>query len=325
MSSAELAFASRLSLSKKRRLSEDSESRVYKPHGMRRSHQGHYQHHSLDHMSAAVAATAAASSSAASTSSSSPHSNHSTSRHKRLKTPRIKGEPLPLKRIIEVLDESQMQQLLQNLVQIHPEITETVSKLAPKPDLDDTLALIKSKFDDIFSRFPYKCDIESDYSYLRIKPSLTEFFHCLSDFILNNLPPVENLMQKAVKFLDAITNLIHELPNFTNQEFQYTRLMAYEQIVNCWLIVLNSDSEEEDLASTHPTNNLITLIQDLDLQNKVQHHDLASQGKFKAVASFIAQVLETNEKLHQLSNQSAIMDMITVDYSNYSLAAHTSH
>ena len=32
----------------------------------------------------------------------------------------------------------------------------------------------------IISHLPYKCDVESDYSYLRIKPHLQEFYHqCL--------------------------------------------------------------------------------------------------------------------------------------------------
>ncbi|CAK7903089.1 tethering factor for nuclear proteasome Sts1p [[Candida] anglica] len=242
--------------------------------------------------------------------------------HKRLKTPKILGQQLPLNRVIEVLDKPALQELLQNLIKLHPEVSETVTKLAPKATLVDSLNLIKSKYDCIFNHLPYKCDVESDYSYLRIKPYLNEFFHCLSDFILNNLPPIESNSSNSLKFLDNITNLIHNLPNFVNNEFQYTKMMAYDQVVNCWLIILSRYNFEDSESSE---TNLISIINDLDLKNKLDQHNLLSQDKFKSVISFIDSEIENYEKVnHQLSGNS-INDLITVDYSNYSITARTSH
>lgn len=267
-------------------------------------------------------------------------------RHKKSKTPKIIGQALPLTRIIEVLDRAKLQAVLHDLVQIHPEISDTVNRLAPKPTLDESMELMRLKHESILSHLPYKCDMESDYSYLRIKPRLNEFFHCLSDFILNYLPPIELRAAVSLRFLDGITNLIHTLPNFTNSEFQYTKMMAYEQVVNCWMILLSGEIEPDAGAhgaaagvaatgaavavattpsSPPPTlesSELFNIIQELDLEAKVDHHDRMSHGKFKAVASFIRLEVENHAMLHQ---HVGFNDLITMDYSNYSLTARTSH
>ncbi|KAG2736465.1 hypothetical protein G9P44_000555 [Scheffersomyces stipitis] len=273
--------------------------------------------------------------------------NHgsNSSKFKKSKTPKILGQTLPISRLIEVLDHKPLQNLLLDLVNMHPEIGNTINKLSPKPTVHNSINLLKEKFDDILSHLPYKCDVESDYSYLRVKPYLTEFLNCLSDFILNFLPPIEVNIVHSLTFLDLITFMIHELPNFTNSEFQYTRMMAYEQIGNTWLIVLSQkiqgDIEGETSSTQSPpedsaTENsikLVKVVQHLGLVEKLSKHNELGHGKFKLALDLIKSEIDQVEMFnHALSgaqngaNSGGVLgDLITVDYSNFSITARTSH
>lgn len=263
----------------------------------------------------------------------------STPRAKRSRTPKIMGLSLPVGRIIEVMDRTSLQNLLQEVVAAHPEVAQTITKIAPRPTLREAVDLMKQKADNIIAHLPYKCDMESDYSYIRIKPYLTEFLHTLSDFILNLLPPMELSLTIACQMLDVITSMIHDLPNFTNNEFQYTKTTAYEQIANLWFIVLASHNgddstdpifDDANATASQNVENLIEFaktIEELDLQKKLEKHNMVSNGKFSKVLEYVRANLEAFEQINRsLNGSGSIMnDLITVDYSNYSISARTSH
>ena len=254
-----------------------------------------------------------------------------SSKYKRSKTPKIIGQPLPLHRLIESLDKSNLQKLVQDLIIIHPELQSTMSKIAPKPTIQDSLDLLHEKFNMIISHLPYKCDVESDYSYLRIKPHLQEFLSCVSDFILNYLPPLESNMIHSLQFLEEVTKMIiHNLPNFTNQEFQYTKSTALDQLANCWLIVLSqsdNNGEKEDVAADIGV--VVKVIQELELLEKLQKHNEVSLNKFQKVIDYCNDKLEQHELIINNGNAASVnnngavpaslSDLISVDYSKYSL------
>ncbi|RLV89715.1 Tethering factor for nuclear proteasome STS1 [Spathaspora sp. JA1] len=255
----------------------------------------------------------------------------SSTKAKRCKTPRIIGQSLPTNRLIEVLDKLNLQNLLQDLLKQHPEIESSIIKLASKPQLSNSIKLLQDKFDSILTHLPYKCDVESDYSYLRIKPYLQEFFNCLSDFILNYLPPIETNILNSLTFLQEVTNLIHNLPNFANNEFQYTKNMAYEQIANTWLIVVSQEDEEAaatatgtttDPATEEDSKQIISIIKDYDLIEKLTKHNEISNNKFQIVIDYLKSELEQHELVSRATSN-PLSDFITVDYSNYSMMART--
>ncbi|EGW30999.1 uncharacterized protein SPAPADRAFT_62896 [Spathaspora passalidarum NRRL Y-27907] len=258
------------------------------------------------------------------------------SKSKRSKTPRIIGQSLPTNRLIEVLDKSNLENLLQDLLRTHPEIESSIIKLAAKPQLSNSIKLLQSKFDSILNHLPYKCDVESDYSYLRIKPHLQEFFNCLSDFILNYLPPIESSIINSLTFLQEVTNLIHNIPNFSNNEFQYTKSMAYEQIANTWLIVVSQEDDTTPVPSSTTENTttpseeehkqIISIIKDYDLIEKLEKHNDISNSKFQMVIDYLKSELEQHELImSRATTTNPLSDFITVDYSNFSMMARTSH
>ncbi|RLV87200.1 Tethering factor for nuclear proteasome STS1 [Meyerozyma sp. JA9] len=247
-------------------------------------------------------------------------------RSKRIKTPRIIGQALPVSRVVEVLDHRSLQQLLTKLLSIHPEVATTINKLSPRTELKDCLETLRERFDEIINHLPYKCDVESDYSYLRVKPHLNEFLSCLSDLTLSFLPPIETNTIQSLTFLDYVTTLIHQLPNFANTEFQYTKVQAYDQLANTWIIAFNHSLNEDDcqeVASTKDAkveslSKIVKMIEDNDLINKLEKHNELSQGKFRMVIELVKATVDNYQSLSDsLGAKSLLGDMFTVDYSNF--------
>lgn len=251
-------------------------------------------------------------------------------KHKKTKTPRIYGQQLPVTRLIEVLDHASLQALLEKMLHEHPQVEEMIHDLAPKPSLASAIALTRHKLQVVIDHLPYKCDPASDYSYLRVKPFFNDFLLCLSDFILNFLPPVELDVETCLLFLNEATALVFEVPNFTNIDFQYTKGTAFEQIANTWLVILTqiSVSGHESGAPAEPRWDLLKILKDQGLEQKLKHYNHLSNGKFKQVCDYIQAELDLLDSFRSNANTSQdqaflglLGDFITLDYSGYSITA----
>lgn len=262
-------------------------------------------------------------------------------RIKRARTPLISGQSLPVNRLVELLDQSQLRNILEAVMAQHPEVALTVQKCATKPTPEAVIVLIQEKAAQIAAHLPYKCDVESDYSYIRVKPFLTEFLDCISDFILDLLPPMESVLSSSCFILHTITTLLHELPNFSNNEYQYTKAIAYQQLATLWLTLLSrhqriEDRESEDANalsanSPEPPLEWLKTVENMKLLEHLEKHNEASEGKFAAVVEFLRVELGNHPQLaiscspEAVAPQGSIFnDLITVDYSNYSIATNTS-
>lgn len=258
-------------------------------------------------------------------------------RIKKARTPSISGQALPVARLVEVMDYDQLRNVLEVVMAQHPEVALTIQKSAPKPSTEVTIELIKHKFAEISGHLPYKCDVESDYSYIRVKPYLTEFLNCISDFILNLLPPMESVFATSCSILNTITTLIHDLPNFSNNEYQYTREIAYQQLANLWLILFSRNHNDEDAedkasqASLEQTLEWLKTVESMKLPEQMEKHNEQSNGKFTAVVDYIRNELGEHAPLNNSCSPGAVApagsifnDLITVDYLNYSIATNTS-
>ncbi|KAI5955479.1 STS1 [Candida theae] len=240
--------------------------------------------------------------------STTPAAALSSRNYKRSKTPRIIGQPLPPTRIIETLAKPEMTKLLYSLLDIHPELNQTITRIAQPPSIQSILSILSNKLDTIINSLPYKCDSSSDYSYLRIKPYLVDFLNCLEDYILWILPPNQHDydLVSSLWFLHESTNLIHKLPNFTNSEFQYTRNLTYETIINCWIILFNQDLANDDIYQIfqkrkHPSNQGGHYHDDDDNDNDEDEDELIEKLRVhERYCSKFGQLIEIyQEKLHQ--------------------------
>ncbi|CAK9436118.1 uncharacterized protein LODBEIA_P06760 [Lodderomyces beijingensis] len=255
--------------------------------------------------------------------------SNSSNSNKRIKTPKIIGHPLPTSRIIESLDKTNLQKLLLSLVDIHPELNKTIGKITPMPSTDGLLNILNQKFTQIIDSLPYKCDSTSDYSYLRVKPFLHEFLSCLEDYVLHILPHTNphkyHRLSHALNFLHEATSFIHKLPNFTNSEYQYIRNTTHEQLANCWLIILNQEKAVEE------GEDFYKVVEELQLVAKLKMHALEEAGgeKFKKVLECVElKLFQAEELFKEQANgdmsgnygNRRLNELITVDYSQYSLA-----
>lgn len=265
-----------------------------------------------------------------------PHYSHHRAisklplKHKKPRTPRVTGQPLPISRLIQVLDHSALQALFLHVLAAHPHIADTVVSAAPSPSLASAVALSKQKLHHLLTNLPYKCDPSSDYLYLRIKPLLSDFLHCLSDFILHFLPPSSADLPTAIAYLDEATSLIFKVPNFTNSEFQYTRTVAFEQIANTWLAALSQVSPAScDDSSVNAKWDLLKLVKENGLVRKLANYNELLGNRFSAVCDYLHSELasiEGNNCSAEANDLAGLLgDLITVDYSAYSIAAQSSN
>lgn len=217
--------------------------------------------------------------------------------HKRSRVQRIIGQPLPTNRMIEVLDKKNLQQLLANLINLHPEITHDVYRCAPKPTVSGSIEVLSSKIDVIINNLPYKVEASSEYSYMRVKPLIEDFLNALSDYTLHFLPPVETQPSNSLEFLDQATNLLHKLPSFSKLSNNYFKELAYEQLSHTWCICL-----KEFIKNPNTTNNagLLLLINN-NWEAKLKKHNEESGNKLESVVEFFKDEIswlddELNEK-----------------------------
>ncbi|CCH43535.1 hypothetical protein BN7_3087 [Wickerhamomyces ciferrii] len=202
--------------------------------------------------------------------------------HKRSRVPRIVGQPLPTDRIIEVLDKKNLQHLLTNLVNLHPEITQDLYHCAPKPTVSGAVDILANKVDNILNDLPYKVDASSEYAFLRVKPLIDDFLSALSDYTLHFLPPVETQPSNSLEFLDSATNLLHKLPNFAKLSNNYFKELAYEQLSHTWCICL-----KEFIKGPNSANNaaLLLLINN-NWEAKLKKHNEDSNNKLESVVEY---------------------------------------
>lgn len=151
--------------------------------------------------------------------------------NKRQKNPNeIFGRKLPLNRIIETLNKEKLQKLINSLIIENPEITSKILDISPKITPNDALIELKCKLDLILINMPYKVESTSDYSFLRVKPLVKEFFESLSDYSLNFISPIENDLTISINFLKKfLIEIFHKLPKFQAVEFKYFYNLTIEK------------------------------------------------------------------------------------------------
>lgn len=158
---------------------------------------------------------------------------------KRQKNPNeIFGQKLPLNRIIETLDQEKLQNLIINLVTENPELASKVIDVSPKITPTDALNELRRKLELILINIPYKVESTSDYSFLRVKSFVNDFFESLSDYSLNFIAPIETDSTVSITFLkNFLVDIFHKLPKFQAVEFKYFYNLTIEKFN---LIFLNN-------------------------------------------------------------------------------------
>lgn len=178
-------------------------------------------------------------------SASSPSNSPSVSaRHlpsqRQIKRPRagVVGRPLALPRLLETLDADSLRGVLQSICSRHPAIGAEVENTAPRPSVPSALGVLRQYETNLQSAFPFGGDHTSDYAYNRIRPALLNLLEALADFTPHFLPPNETQANQSLSFLDAATDMIHRLPNWSTFQNNLHKQNAYEEISRAWTLAI---------------------------------------------------------------------------------------
>lgn len=176
--------------------------------------------------------------------SSSPAATRQIARpSKKMRNHNVAGRPLALPRLLETLDAETLRNVLQQICEKHPQLGEEVVTSAPRPSPEATFEVLGKYQTKLQEAFPYGGG-NTEYAYNRVRPQLEQLIAAISDFVPHYLPPNESSSPVALGFLDGVTNIIHQLPDWDSQQHRYHKDDAYDEISRAWALVISEASKK---------------------------------------------------------------------------------
>ena len=157
---------------------------------------------------------------------------------KRTRTHTSAGRPLPLPRLLQTLSADELRNLVQNICNERADIREAIVTKAPRPSVESTLTVLEKYEHDLREAFPLGNRPTSDYAYNRVRQNLLELIEALRDYTPYYLPPQETQTGLSLTYLDAVTNMIHRLPDCDTYQNQRHKNDAYDEIGRAWALVI---------------------------------------------------------------------------------------
>lgn len=157
--------------------------------------------------------------------------------------PNLTGRPLSVDRLLETLDASSLRSVLRTLSDRNPQLRDEILHLSPRPSIASTLEVLRTYLQRLMSSFPLGPNPRSDYSYDRVRPQWQELLDALTDFTPQFLPPNETQTSTSLQYLDGVTQIIHELPEWDTVQYNLAKQNAYEEISRAWGNVIKEASK----------------------------------------------------------------------------------
>ena len=195
----------------------------------------------------------------------------------------IEGQSLPLERSLDLMDKSQLQNVIMDLLQIHPQVTQHLQSSLSQYSFTNERRLIslKQKFEEIYSSIPFNKQYTDngvtrldDYAFVRLKPLILEFLNCLTDYILNTIPPRSTNLQESLIFLQECTQMVCQLPRFSLPSNNYYYDKCLEQLSYIWCTLIQHLSQQTNTSAILITNSQVEIKELYDKLN--QFNDLAN-------------------------------------------------
>ncbi|KEY70314.1 hypothetical protein S7711_07010 [Stachybotrys chartarum IBT 7711] len=218
----------------------------------------------------------------------------------------IIGRPLTLPRLLETLDAQQLRSVLERICERHPDLGHEVVAGAPRPSVTSALDVLREYQTKFKSAIPYG-NSSPEYTYYRIKESLVALLDALADFTPQFLPPAETQPTKSFQFLDAATNLIHDLPDWEPQAYRYHKENAYEDISKAWALVVNEAAKRGGGFNLHTGG----------WDQKLSQHNQRSGGRLaSAMASMANSVgwMGANQSSNPADQNSILSQLMSGNY-----------
>ncbi|QLQ80517.1 hypothetical protein HG537_0D05170 [Torulaspora globosa] len=156
----------------------------------------------------------------------------------------IQGQPLPINRGLELLSKEQLQNVLLEVMKMHPQVQQTVGGkiMSCNFSIEKCTQLLKGKLEALYGSIPYSRSYEmdrlNDYAFVRMKPYILEFLNCLIDCVLDQIPPRVENVHNSLKFLDTCTDMVTHIPRFELASNNYYYDKCLEQLSYVWCTVI---------------------------------------------------------------------------------------
>lgn len=157
--------------------------------------------------------------------------------------PNLTGRPLTVDRLLETLDRDSLRSVLKTLSERNPQLRDEILHIAPRPSINSTLEVLQGYLQKLRNAFPLDPNPRSDYSYDRVKPQWNELSNALTDFTPHFLPPNESQSFTSLEYLDGVTDIIHELPEWDTPQYNHSKQEAYDSISRAWATVIKEASK----------------------------------------------------------------------------------
>lgn len=154
------------------------------------------------------------------------------------------GGPLPLSRLLETLSPDQLRGVLRSICDQHPHIGTQIVAAAPRPTVSSALSILSEYQTSLRNAFPYGDRQSSDYAYNRVRQSLVELLDALRDYTPHFLPPHESQPATSLEYLDGVTHIIHQLPNWDSYQHNRHKHDAYEDISQAWALTIREAAKK---------------------------------------------------------------------------------
>ncbi|KAK1760575.1 tethering factor for nuclear proteasome STS1 [Echria macrotheca] len=155
---------------------------------------------------------------------------------------RLDGRPLPLPRLLETLDKTQLRMILHTICERHPDLGREVVNSAPRPTVASALHVLEEYQEKLKAAMPLG-NSSSDYVYFRVKQHLSALIDAIWDFTPQYLPPLEQQTSISLQYLDSATDIIHALPDWESFEYRQHKEKAYEEMSQAWALVINEGAK----------------------------------------------------------------------------------
>ncbi|KIX04615.1 uncharacterized protein Z518_05485 [Rhinocladiella mackenziei CBS 650.93] len=152
--------------------------------------------------------------------------------------PNLAGRPLSVDRLLETLDKESLTAVVKSLCGRNPGLRDEIVQVSPRPSIQSTLQVLRQYYDRLMGSFPLDPNPRSDYSYDRVRPQWHEMLDALADFTPHFLPPNEQQSSISLEYLNGVTQIIHDLPEWDNAQHNLAKQNAYEEISKAWASVI---------------------------------------------------------------------------------------
>ncbi|OAA68691.1 nuclear envelope protein cut8 [Niveomyces insectorum RCEF 264] len=199
---------------------------------------------------------------------------------KKVRAADMVGRPLPLPRLLEALDATQLRAILQTICDNRPDIAHQVAQSAPRPTAASTLHLLGEYQDRLRHAMPYGHS-SADYNYYRVKQPLLALVDALAEYTRQFLPPVESQSSVSLEFLNGATKIIHQLPDWDSPTYRQHKEGAYDEVSRAWALVIQE-------ASKRGGNGFANLLLSERWDQVLAKHNQQAGGRLEAAMSALS-------------------------------------